>query len=978
MTQTRSDVEAPARSPRPEDRVLEVSPESHPWSSPLALIAISGLVLFVVDHFVRSHWAWYRPFLRDLWRWIRHPEVAGGWAAPARPLLAVAVFVAAGTLGRLATRLLLRGTRYGSERTLAAGLSITLGVCLLGYGGMLGVALGLLSAPALLAFYAVVAAVLIWLTRRAGGAAAAPEPGEDLVDVTTPVRPAPRGLKPLTAGLGAVIFVLILAHSALSPVQEWDAMVYHAESAQLWFQERPSPAIIYGPSVGIEISANYPPLFPAAGAATYTLLDRFDDLYLRILPPLLFLAILLMAFGYARRRLGEDAACYAVLLMLGTPLLVLYSAWPTAYILLAALVLATVILSDIAAESGSRTRWALAGGVAGLAMLSHVYGVIAIPIGVVAVVMARRRRVAGPLVFVGVALLVAAPWLLRNFVLLHDPLYPLGSPPFHGIGLIQPIWDATKEEIRSAALGFWGISGVSMLRANEVSTALFDRHLLPVGLYFGLILGLSLWRRHRVMAYLALALSGLILTLLLPGWYWLRGIVPGLPIAALLTGRGIAMLLAAGQNARHGVHRIMGTAARAVTVVAVTGGLAAGALVGLGLAVAGPNQETWTTALSPGQDLMGGVRVLGSTRDTLWSVFGGDALMWQWLNTSVPSGEKVATLEVRIYYIDRPQDLFYLDGLEAAPLLALSDPSKIQAFLLSKGVHFIALPSWAAQGDGAHPVTHLMPLFRFLGSDRFPVAGVFPSGSEVPTMVYSVGPTKVEPSVGVFPGGAEPEPALVDPSFAIPARATDPRIFAPVNGDELATLEFEFQGSGRGAVSFNLYDPVAFTWDVGFLRLVRPGGPGWFKAAVPLTGSPQGYVDLGLFVSDGTFHMRNLRVVRPAVPVAQGMGSETGPGGTVSVVAVGGTHSQIMVPVGSDGTAVLSLSYLDASGGSFDVSVQSPGGGWEPVVVQRALGGSRRWITMQVDVRANRPGFVPVRVVAHGLDLRIEDLRVAP
>ena len=103
-----------------------------------------------------------------------------------------------------------------------------------------------------------------------------------------------------------------------------------------------------------------------------------------------------MAFGYARRRLGEDAACYAVLLMLGTPLLVLYGAWPTAYILLAALVLATVILSDIAAQSGSRVRWALAGGVAGLAMLSHVYGVTAIPIGVGAVVLARRRRVAGP------------------------------------------------------------------------------------------------------------------------------------------------------------------------------------------------------------------------------------------------------------------------------------------------------------------------------------------------------------------------------------------------------------------------------------------------------------------------------------------------------------------------------------------------------------------------------------------------------
>lgn len=978
MTQTRPDIEAPGRTPRPDDRVPAVSPEHHPWSGPLPLIAISGLVLFVVDHFFRSHWTWFRPFLRDFWRWIRHPQVAGGWAAPQRPLLALAVFVLAGSMGLLAARLLLRDTRYASERTLVAGMSITLGICILGYGGMLGVALGLLSVPALVAFYGVLAAALILLTRRARHAAGVADPGEDVVDVTEPGRPAPRGLKGFTAGLGAVVFVLVMAHSALSPVQEWDAIVYHAENAQLWFQERPSPAIIYGPSVGIEISANYPPLFPAAGAATYTLLNRFDDLYLRVLPPLLFLAILLMAFGYARRRLGEDAACYAVLLMLGTPLLVLYGAWPTAYILLAALVLATVILSDVAAQSGSRARWALAGGVAGLAMLSHPYGLTAIPIGLAAVVLSQRRRVAGPLVFIGVAFLVAAPWFLRDFVLLHDPLYPLGSPPFHGIGLIQPIWDATKQEIKGAALGFWGADGSSTLRLNELSTALFDRHVLPVGLYFGLILGVSLWRRHRVMAYLAIALAGIILTLLLPGWYWLRGIVPGLPIAALLTGRGIAMLLEAGRTAREGIHRIMGRVARVVTVAVVASGLTVGAFVGLGLAVAGPNQGSWTTSLSSDQDLMGAVRDMGSTSGTLWSVFSGDALMWQWLNTAVPAGQKVATLEVRIYYIDRPQDLFYLDGLEAAPLMTMRDPGRIEAYLLSQGVRYIALPSWAVHGTGAHPVTRLMPLFRFLGSTRFPVVSLFATdGSDTPTMVYGVGPTKIAPEVGIFPGTGEPEPALVNPTFTIPAGATDPRIFVPTSAAQPASLEFEFEGSGHGAISINRYDPTTLTWENHYRRVVRPGRPGWFEASMPITATRQGYVDLGVYVEGADLRVRNVHVV-PAVPVAEGMASAHGASGTgVSVARAGDPYGRIMTPVGVSGRTVLSFRYLDAaSGGSFDVSLQR-GGTWEPALV-RTLRGSGRWITARVVVRAGKPGFVPVRLIAHGHDLRIEELRTLP
>ena len=222
---------------------------------------------------------------------------------------------------------------------------------------------------------------------------------------------------------------------ACTRLQEWDAIVYHAASAQNWFEDRPSPPIVYGPSVGVEISGNYPPLFPAAGAAVYTLIGRFDDLYLRILPPLLFAAILLMTFGYARRRFGDRSACFAVLLLLGTPLIVMYWVWPTGYILLGAALLATVILLDLAVSSGSRWQWAAAGLVGGLAVLSHVYGFMAIAVAICAVLVARRRRIGNLAAFLFVAGVVAAPWLLRNLVLLHDPFYPLGSPPFHGIGL---------------------------------------------------------------------------------------------------------------------------------------------------------------------------------------------------------------------------------------------------------------------------------------------------------------------------------------------------------------------------------------------------------------------------------------------------------------------------------------------------------------------------------------------------------------
>ncbi len=962
----------------PPDRALQLAPgperapaDRAPWSGSVVLLTVSALVLFAVEGFFASHWSWFRPFLRDFWRWIRDPRVTGGWQAPTRPLLAVAIFAIAGILGWLAARLLLRGTAFAAERTLAGGLAITLGVCVIGYGGMLGVVFGLLSAQALLAFYALVAAVLGGLTirtrRRERG---------DVVDEDR-TRPAPRPLKVLTAAFAALVLALTLSHAALAPVQEWDAIVYHAENAKLWFQERPAPPVIYGPSVGIEISANYPPLFSASGAAIYTLLGRFDDLYLRVLPPLLFLSILLMTYGYARRRFGEDTACYATLLLLGTPLMLFYGVWTTGYILMAALVLATVVLSDMAAQAGSPARWAIAGAVAGLALLSHFYGVVAIPAGLAAIVIHRRRGWLGPALFLAVALAVASPWLLRNLILLHDPFYPLGSPPFHGKGLVQPLWEASKSEIGRNALGYWGVRGVR-LRIRELTTALFDRHLLPMGLYFGLLLGLSMWRRQPVMAYLALVLSGLILLVLLPGWFWLRALVPAVPIAALLTGRLFAALVDAGKAGRGSRWPGLRPIARVAAVAAVTVSLAAGELVGLSLAIAGPNQYTWTTSLTSYDNLMRSVETLGSTREQLWMTFSGDSLMWEWLNQHVGPRQRVATLDIRTYYLDRPQDIFYLDGIEAVPLLHLDRPDLVEQYLLQQDVRYVALPSWSVDGPTRHPVVGILPLFRFLGTERFPAVAVFPVGaSDRPSIVYAVGPTSVPPTLGVFPGGGSPAPALNDPSVTFGAGRVDPRIFVPTPQKQASALTFRYDTSGSGGFSVNLYDQTHGRWAYGVLRGTRTGEPGWGTATLPLPPTRYPYLDFGVYVSGTDLGVSDIRLVSPTDPLVRGANEIFFPGGGVGYrFAPGDVLDRIFVPVGKSGRTVLRFQYSDGRGGPFDVNVQDPvTGRWRKGVVTTERTDSGSWKRVQLTLTSARPGFVAVGVFVRGTDLVVQGLR---
>jgi hypothetical protein len=825
-----------------------------PWGSATVLLAICVVVLFVAGRDVWSNATWWRPFFRDFVGWLADPRIAGGSSAPARPVLGLAILLVVWTLGWLATRRLLLGTDLAGERPLVGGLSIALGLCVLGYGAMVAVIFGWLSAPMLLLFIGLVAGGLVVSEIRARHVQ-----GERIEESAEVVRsPSPR-LRRITAALAAAILLATFVHAALSPVQEWDATVYHAETARRWFMKRPDPPLEYGPSIGYEISGNYPPLFSASGAAIYTLLGRFDDFYLRLLPPLLFLAILLMTFGYTRRRLGEDAACYAVLLLLGTPLMVMYGAWPTDYILLTAMLLATVILADVAAHAEGVGGWVGAGVIAGFAILSHVYGLAALAVVVAAMALRanhatpRRRAVRGPPIALAMALAVASPWLLRNLVLLGDPLYPLASPPFHGKGLIQPFWDASREQIKNAALYYWETAGKAVPRLAETTTALFDQHLLPVGLYFGLLLGAVSWRRMRTLAYLAIVLVALLGLLLLPGWYWLRAILPALPVAAILTGAGFARVLEAGREMGRASTR-PGRVARGATVVTAVAVLGAGGGMGLALAIAGPNQSTWTTNLSRRDDLMRSVENLGSTPRQLWTTFGGDVELWGWFNEHMDATHRVATLEIRTYYLNEPGDLFYLDGREAGPLLTMDTPAEAARYLQREGVRYVAIPAWSVNVGTKRPFSNILPLYRYLGSSSFPAIAAFPvRGTGWPSLVYAVGPVDVPLAVGVYPGALSP-PAD-NGSTTFPAGQSGMRLLVPDGAGRHLTLSLAYRLAPGGRAQLNLTSESSRR----AIELNASEGTRWRTVTITLPSTPGLFVEVLIRVQGSDLEIRDLR-----------------------------------------------------------------------------------------------------------------------
>ncbi len=698
----------------------------------LALALLIGSMVY----FLNANAAWLKPFGRDLLHWLGTPSLSGGPSVPFGWPLWLGSVALAGLAAWAAATTSLRGTPLADDLAARLGTAIILGVALLGYASTVAVVFGRLESWILWSILAVAAisAGAAWRLLHSPK----DDPSPMLTQPAAYGRPVSRALPWLGWSLAIGVVLFSIVHAVMAPVTEWDATIYHAATAQSWFANRPDPPLIFGPSVGREISANFPPLFPAVGATAYTIIGHFDDFYLRIVSPVVAVGFLLVTFAYARLHSGATVAWWVVILALGSPLLVLYTVWPTNYLLLAALTLLVLLFCELGATSGRTLPWASAGAFAGLAILTNFYGLLTLGFAALAALVWRRswRGVQAVAIFGVVAGVVSAPWLIRNWVRLGDPLYPLGSPIFHGIGLIQPLWSAAQAEIRQNAIGqqFGDAHGVT-LSLVELGTALESHYLLPCGLVLGLIIGL--WRARlndSRAAYLTAAVVLMIAAIMIPGWYWLRALLPVLPVAALLTGLALEFPSRWSQRVDEKPGGIVAFG-RSLWTPALIAAALVSVITGLSLSIAGPSQGVWTTRLDASSDLMRSVRNLGSNEAQLLTDFGGDYLAWQWLNSHLGSSDKVATFEIRTYYINRPANLFYLDGLEAEPLLHLKTQAEVREYLIARSVRFIMIPRWVMPPTVTrHPAVDLLPLMNMLGKPGgFPTLATFKS-----TTVYGL------------------------------------------------------------------------------------------------------------------------------------------------------------------------------------------------------------------------------------------------
>ena len=246
------------------------------------------------------------------------------------------------------------------------------------------------------------------------------------------------------ASFGSVGLALLLALAvgaamlgALTPPHHFDALAYHLTAPQRFLETgrlAPLPDVLYG-NLPLTVELLYG-VGLAFGSAAFA--------------PLLHLAFggltALALWGLARRAYDRSTAWLAVAIFIGTPLVTVWARVANVDLPLACFLLLVTVavvrggesastVATVATAAGESRRWLiLAGLCGGLALGTKYQALFAVPIllALVALDALRARRGAREALarvgcFLGPLLLVAAPWYLKNWLLLDNPLWPLFS-----------------------------------------------------------------------------------------------------------------------------------------------------------------------------------------------------------------------------------------------------------------------------------------------------------------------------------------------------------------------------------------------------------------------------------------------------------------------------------------------------------------------------------------------------------------------
>ncbi len=489
------------------------------------------------------------------------------------------------------------------------------------------------------------------------------------------------------------LFSAAAIYKAVSlPATEWDSLAYGVNYAKIIFDKGSIP-LIAGPSIGLEMSASYPPGIQLTAVYLYMFAGNANDFYFRILSPIFGLATLITTSKFAMIvSKNRIASVFAVFALGSIPFFWELFIQET-YLMGLGLMLTLAALFFYKAyhlDPARSRNYEIIGSLfcCFSALVSYI-GVFSFGLLLLYAINAKisLKRFA---TLIGFALIVTMPWYGRNLVLLGNPLYP-----FFDIGkYLDPLLrNSTVQHFQNYAmipmynwtLSICKLAGSLLLIAIAYLTIAKRKNFLVVSTFYLLLVGATMMALHLPFP---------------------RYLIVAFPCSAVMVSVTLMWLFKMKSVAR-------------IIVIPIVAVFFISSVVVL-----------------PYMNLSKPAAMLGDDKWSYLSRVFEEADAWKWVNENTPVDARIATFDIKEYYIDR--DIVPLDGNESAPIYEMDTIEESIVFLQNRGItHVLSVP-WASPTDPRLPPAYkLCILTRYLGDPRFlPPVYVGLKG----TSVYHVGP----------------------------------------------------------------------------------------------------------------------------------------------------------------------------------------------------------------------------------------------
>jgi len=668
----------------------------------------------------------------------------------------------------------------------------------------------------------------------------------------------------------AVIFFFSFYHALLTVIVHWDAIVYHAALAVIMYNDHAIP-VIAGPSIGIEMSANFPPLFSALGAFYYIQIGAVEDFFLRTIPPVMGLLTILATYKIGEVISGKKLGVIAAMLLAATPLFFRYSIYATSYSTLTFFCTVAILFLLHGLVKGNNKYWIASGVFLGFASLTSYLALYLAPFFIFAILcnFIRRKdafkinlKTAG--LFLIAVVVIGGVWYVRNEVTVQNPIYPNAYTVLGGKNIDPLLMNTTINGIKiSAANSYFGADNATFF--DQVMTFLTYRTSFPaisLVTVLALVLLLSENRKLKLIAVWPLSLSALVLSGI--SWGFPRHMVFAMPGFALLSALPIIKALdicqnwdtQAAQNKLRQVKRRFAFIRKSnllrLGIVAIL--FLAFLFPSLTLVMGGKVYEENLGDQVPKNDYLWFLEHPNADTWTVLNRLYPEAAAWEYINANLRVNQKVGTVENRIYYVKNCSNdyFFYLDGWEARNLYNITDPALMVQFLKSQNVTIIVDVLWAR----AHGHFDILPMTKYLGSPSPFFPTIFNNNSN--PAIYNVGPFEspiTDNSANLVSlsqeGWSQQKYVNGVNTQSVMARNDSVKLY--VATPSLTSINITYLDVGNDAVSVNLHDPKTQSWTNGYTVIERNNTGKWRSCQFLVPQGEEGYVELGLYAFGENF-----------------------------------------------------------------------------------------------------------------------------